>query len=69
MYCVKAQNRELPIYDGLTEVDEFLVKFESTVPESQWFDALKWALRATPVRWWGTHEGSFANWRSCKRMM
>lgn len=37
-------------------VDEFLRKFESVVPEQQWFDALKWALRVTPTRWWGTHQ-------------
>jgi len=38
---------DLPMYDRLTWVDEFLNKFESTVLEQQWFDALKWALRAT----------------------
>jgi len=52
--CVKAQDRELPMYDGLTVVDEFLIKFESTVPEHQRFDALKWALRAMLAHWWGT---------------
>ena len=33
LYCVKAQDRELLVYDGLTAVDEFLTKFESTVLE------------------------------------
>ena len=35
------------MYDELTEVDEFLVKFESTVPKYQRFDVLKWALHMT----------------------
>jgi len=40
------------MYDGLTAVDEFLNKFERTVPEQQWFDVLKWALRVMTARWW-----------------
>lgn len=48
--CVTTEVRDLPMYDGLTVVDEFLTKFESTIPEQQWFVALKWALRATPAR-------------------
>jgi len=47
LYCVKAQNSELPIYDGLAEVDEFLVEFESTVLEYHWYYALKWAFHMT----------------------
>ena len=69
LYCVRAQDRELPMYDGLTTIDEFLTKFEITVPEHQWFNALRWALRATPARWWGTHEGTFDDWRGYRRMM
>jgi len=45
LYCVKAQDRELPKYDGLTMVDEFLTKFEIVVPEHQRFDTMKWTLR------------------------
>ena len=55
LHCVTIEARELPTYDGLTIVDEFLSKFESIVPEQQQLDALKWALRATPARWRGTH--------------
>lgn len=69
LYCVKAQNHELLMYDGLTEMDEFFVKFESMVLEYHWFDALKWALHVTPTRWWGTHGGIFEHWQSCRCMM
>lgn len=47
VYCIKAQDRELSVYDRLTVVNEFLEKFESTVPEYQRFDALKLALCVT----------------------
>jgi len=46
---VTTEARELPTYDGLTAVDEFIRKFESTVLEQQQFNALKWALHATPT--------------------
>jgi len=62
VYYLKAQDCELPVYDRLKIVNEFLEKFESAIPEYQQFDALKWALRVTPVRWWGTHEGTFIDW-------
>ena len=47
------------MYDGLSEVDDFLKKFKGEVPEQQHFDALKWALHATDAKWWGTHQRSF----------
>lgn len=69
LYCVRAQDRELPTYDGLATIDEFLTKFEIAVPKHQRFDALRWALRAMLARWWGTHEGTFNDWHGCRRMM
>jgi hypothetical protein len=66
--CVSTEVRDLPTYDGLSEVD-ISWKFEREVPEKQRFQALKWVLRATPARWWGTHKGSFEDWRECRRMM
>jgi len=53
--------RELPTYDGVTTVDEFLEKFESTVPEQQQYGAIEWVLCATPVRWWSTHQETIIN--------
>lgn len=48
LWYVTTEVRELPTYDGLTVVDEFLSKFESAVREQQQFIMLKWALHATP---------------------
>ena len=66
---VTMEARELPIYDGLIAVDEFLRKFENIISAQQQFDALKWALRVTPARWWDTHQVNFEDWRGCRRMM
>ena len=33
LYFMRDQDRELLMYDGLTIIDEFLTKFEITVPE------------------------------------
>ena len=57
------------MYDGFSEVDDFLKKFEKEVTEQQRFDALKWALRAMLARWWGTHHRSFEDWCECRRMV
>lgn len=32
LHCVMTEARELQTYDGVTAVDEFLDKFESTIP-------------------------------------
>jgi len=69
LYCIRAQDHKLLMYDGLTTVDEFLTKFQSTVPEHQQFDALIWALQVMPVNWWGTHEGTFYDWHGYRHMM
>lgn len=61
--------RDLATYDGLGELDGFLDRFEREVSEKQRFEALKWALCATPMRWWGMHQGSIEDWHECKRMM
>jgi len=69
LHCVSSEVRNLHTYDGLNEVDVFLDAFEREVLEKQRFQALDWALRATPVRWWGTHKGSFDDWHGSRRMM
>ena len=61
--------RDLPTYDGLSELDTFLNKFEREVLEKQRFHALDWVLRATPVRWWNMPKGSYDDWHECMGMM
>lgn len=59
LHCVSIEARDLPMYDGLREVDAFLERFKREVSEKQCFQALNWVLRTMPVRWWGMHKGSF----------
>lgn len=33
LWCVMIEVSELPTYDGLSEMDEFLRKFESAIPK------------------------------------
>ena len=66
---VSSKVRNFPTYDGLSDVDVFLDAFEREVPEKQCFQDLDRALYITPTRWWGTHKGSFHDWRECRRMM
>ena len=56
---MSSEVRNVPTHDGLNDVDIFLDAFEREVPKKQRFQALDWALRATPTRWWGTQKGRF----------
>ena len=69
LHYVSLEVRDLPTYEGLSEVDDFLNRFERGVPEKQWFKDLNWVLRAKPARWWGMHKGSFEDWCMCRWMM
>jgi len=53
----------------LTDVDIFLDAFEREVSKKNPFQALDWALHATPVRWWGMHKDNFGDWHEYRRMM
>lgn len=67
MHCVSIEVMNLPTYDGLIEVDDFLNKFEREVLEQQHFESLKWVLRTMPTRWWGIYEISFEDWCEWRR--
>lgn len=44
LHYIELDVRDLPMYDGLSEVDDFLKRFEREVSEHKCFDALKWVL-------------------------
>jgi len=54
--CVLTKVWDIPSYDGLSEVDTFLDKFEREVLEKQCFHALDWVLHAIAARWWITYK-------------
>lgn len=53
LHCVSSEVRNLPYYDGLTNVDKFLDAFEREVLEDHHFQALYLALCPMPTQWWG----------------
>ena len=56
---------ELPTYEGLPELFEFLVEFEDKVLGPQRLLALDEALKDTPACWWETHKKSTNGWSQC----
>lgn len=69
MCCMSSEVRNLPHYDGLTDVEKFIDAFEQEVPEDHRFQAVDLVLCTTPTWWWGTHKDSFEEWRDYGRMM
>ena len=60
---------ELPIYEGLPELSEFLQEFEEKGFEPQRLLALEEALKATLARWWAAHKPVIHGWAQCRRLM
>ena len=53
---VEFEDRELPTYEGLPNLAEYLTEFEGLVIEVQRLSTLDHVLKAMPSRWWGTHK-------------
>ena len=59
----------LPTFKGLPKLPTFLTEFKELVTELQRLSALEFALKATPVRWWGTHKISIIEWPQCRWLL
>ena len=66
---VENELRELPTYEGLPNLDTFLIEFEGLVTKSQHLSTLGHVLKDTPARWWGTHKQFIIEWSQCRRLM
>ena len=53
---VGTETRTVPIFDGLTNLEEFIVQFSEQIPDSQKMETLNSAFRATAARWWDGHK-------------
>ena len=60
---------ELPIYEGIPELSEFLVEFEDKVSEPRRLLALEEALNVILAQWWVTHKKSITGWSQCRILM
>ena len=60
---------QVPVFDGLSNIKEFLKEYEAQVPSSQRLQALDVALRATSARWWVAHKKNITTWETCHRLL
>jgi hypothetical protein len=59
----------IPTFDGLNPLENFLSEFETSVPTQQRLLAMDEAMKATPVRWWGIHKRNITDWTQCQTLM
>jgi hypothetical protein len=59
----------LPTFDVLNPLENFLSEFESSVPTQERLLAMDEAMKATPTRWWGTHKSNITDWTQCRTLM
>jgi hypothetical protein len=52
----------LPTFDGLNNLEEFILEFEGIVPIQKRLLALDEALKSTSARWWEAHKKNIAKW-------
>ena len=57
------------MFDGLSNIQEFLQEYEAQVPSSQRLKTLDVALRATLARWWDAHKKNIATWETCHKLL
>ena len=56
---VGSQTKIFPIFDGLTDTEDFIAQFSKQIPDSQKMETLDSAFRATASRWWNGHKSTF----------
>jgi hypothetical protein len=66
---VGTEVREHPIYDGTSDLDNFLQNMEETVGEDQRISVLDIAFQNTPARWWATHKAALRTWDEVKQAL
>ena len=59
----------LPIFDGSSDIKNFVQEYEAHVPYSKRLPSLVVALRATLARWWTAHQGKINTWETCRRLL
>ena len=66
---VENELREIPTFEGLTDLVTFLNEFEEPFIELQRLSALDHSLKVTPARWWVAHKNSITDGPQCRRLM
>ena len=60
---------DMPMYEGLPNLDMFLLEFEDKVLETQRLLDLDVALKSTPARQWVSHKQSISEWPHYRKLL
>ena len=66
---LSSQTRTLPVFDGSTDPEEFIVQFSDYVPDSQKMETLDSAFRAIAAKWWNGHKKYTHSWEVCQQFL
>jgi hypothetical protein len=69
LHWIGTEVGQVPVFDGLSNIKEFLKEYEAQVPSSQRLQALDVALQATPARWWVAHKRNIVTWETYHRLL
>ena len=69
LWWIGTEIKDIPSFDGLGDVKDFLQQFEQEIPHEQRMAAIDLVVRATPARWWHAHKENIASWDDFKRLM
>ena len=64
-----SQTRPLPVFDGSTDPEQFIVQFSEQVPDSQKMETLDSAFRATVAQWWNGHKKYMHSWEAFQKSL
>jgi hypothetical protein len=53
----------------MNPLEKFLSEFDTIVPTQQRLLEMDEAMKATPMRWWGTHKNNITYWTQCQTLM
>ena len=59
----------LPTYEGLPNLDTFLIEFEDKIIEPHRLLALEVAMKETIASWWAMQKQSISEWPQCHRLL
>jgi len=69
LHWIGSEVSTLPIFDGLSDIEIFVQEYKVQLPCLERFQHLVVVLRATPMRWWTTHQQNIATWDTCRRLL
>jgi hypothetical protein len=66
VHWIGTEVSNIPTFDGLNNLETFLLEFEGIVPIQQRLLALDKALKSMSARWWKAHKKNITEWVQCR---